>query len=48
MAAEKQIDQRIGPERERVRDLRSSAPPSPQPGPPVLNGGVELPRSNHC
>jgi hypothetical protein len=48
MAAEKQSDQRTGPERERVRDLRSPAPPSPQPGPPNFNDGLESPRSSHC
>ncbi len=44
MAAEKPSDQPSGPEREQ-KDLTS---PSPQPGPPILNGGLETPRSNHC
>jgi len=41
-------DQRSGPEHKQARDLRSPALPSPQPGPPILNGGLELPRSSHC
>jgi len=48
MAAEQQSDQRSEPERDQARDLRSPAQPSPQPGPPILNGGLELPRSSHC
>jgi hypothetical protein len=48
MAGEKQKDQSTLPEREQARDLRSPAPPSPQPGPPILNDGLELPRSSHC
>jgi hypothetical protein len=48
MAAEKQSDQRTGPERERARDLRSFAPPSPQPGPPNFNDGPEGLRSSYC
>jgi hypothetical protein len=45
MAAEKPSDQPRGPQREQAKDLTS---PSPQPGPPTLNGGLETPRSNHC
>jgi hypothetical protein len=45
MAAEKPGDQRSRPERDQAKDLRS---PAPQPGPPILNGGLETPRSNHC
>jgi hypothetical protein len=48
MAAEKQSDQRSGPERERARDLRSPAAPSPQPGPPNFSDGPEALRSSHC
>jgi hypothetical protein len=48
MAAEKQSDQRSGPERERARDLRPPTPPSPQPGPPNFSDGPETPRSSHC
>jgi hypothetical protein len=48
MAAEQPRDQRSQREREAAKDLRSPAPPSPQPNPPILNGGLESPRSNHC
>jgi hypothetical protein len=48
MAGEKQRDQRTGTEREQPKDLRSPAAPSPQPSLPILNGGLESPRSNHC
>jgi len=50
MAAEKQSDQRSGPERERARDSRLPAPSPavPQPGPPNFSDGLETPRSSHC
>jgi hypothetical protein len=45
MAAEQQSDQRSEPARDQAKDSRA---PAPQPGPPILNGGLETPRSNHC
>jgi hypothetical protein len=48
MAAEQSRNLRREPEREQARDLRSPAPPSPQPGPPILNDGPEALRSSYC
>jgi hypothetical protein len=49
MAAEQHSDQRSGPERDRVKDLPSPTPPSPQSGgAPHLNDGPEALRSSHC
>jgi hypothetical protein len=48
MAAEPQSDQHTGPEREQTEDLRSPAPPSPPPGPPIFNDGPEALRSSYC
>jgi hypothetical protein len=47
MAGDNQKDQRAGPEREQRKEVRSS-PVSAQSGPPILNHGLESPRSNDC
>jgi hypothetical protein len=48
MANENRTDQRAAPERELPKDLRSSSRPLPQSGPPILNDGLESPRSSDC
>ncbi|SHL66338.1 hypothetical protein SAMN05444159_6475 [Bradyrhizobium lablabi] len=45
MANDNQKDQRPGSAREPRKDVRS---PPAQSAPPVLNDGLESPRSNHC
>jgi hypothetical protein len=47
MATDEQQDQREGSEREQRKGVRSP-PVSAQSGPPILNDGLELPRSNDC
>ena len=47
MASDDQTDQPAGSEREQHKDVRSP-PVSAQSGPPILNDGLELPRSNDC
>ena len=46
--SENQADERAAPEREPLKDTRPSNRPLPQSGPPILNDGPELLRSNHC
>ena len=41
-------DQRVAPEREQAKGSHSATPTPQQAGPPVLNDGPELLRSNHC
>jgi hypothetical protein len=48
MPSDKQVDRPAGSEDEESKDLRSPAVPAPQPHPPILNGGLESPRSSHC
>ena len=45
MASDDQKDQREGSEREQRKNVRS---PPVSAGPPILNDGLELPRSNDC
>jgi hypothetical protein len=47
IAAENHSDQGVTA-RQTPKDLRSSAPPSPQSRPPVVNDGLETVRSNDC
>jgi hypothetical protein len=46
MANETRSDQRAAPERD--RDRQRPPPPSTQSAPPILNDGLELPRSSDC
>ena len=46
MASDTGSDSRAAPERA-PRKATHPTPPSPQ-GPPILNGGLELPRSSDC
>jgi hypothetical protein len=48
MASDNRSDQRAASGRDQIKDSRSPAQPSPRPGPPVLNGGLESLRSGHC
>jgi hypothetical protein len=48
MANENQADERAAPEREPLKDTRSSNRPLPQNGPPIFNHGLESPRSSDC
>jgi len=48
MAGENHGDQRAVPQRETIKDLRSSAKPAPPSGPAILNDGPESLRSSHC
>jgi hypothetical protein len=48
MPRENSRDERSAPERKPVDDTRSSPRPAQQNGPPILNDGPELPRSNDC
>jgi hypothetical protein len=48
MANENQTDERAAPEREPLKDLRSSGRPLPRSGPPISNDGLESPRSSDC
>jgi hypothetical protein len=48
MPSEIRSDQRVPPEREPRKDSRSTTRTSQQSGPPILNDGPELLRSNHC
>jgi hypothetical protein len=45
MASDNQKDQRSESERGPRKDVRSSPA---QSAPPILNDGLESPRSNHC
>jgi hypothetical protein len=46
--SENQADERAAPEREPLKETRSSDRPLPQSGPPILNDGLESPRSSNC
>jgi hypothetical protein len=48
MSSENKTEKSTVPEREPVKDLRSSRRPFPRSGPPILNDGLESPRSSHC
>jgi len=48
MASDNRRDQRAVSERDQIKDSRSPTRPSPRPGPPVLNDGLESLRSGHC
>jgi hypothetical protein len=48
MPSENQRDQRATSEREQHKGSRPPARPSPRPGPPALNDGLEGLRSGHC
>jgi hypothetical protein len=48
MASEHHGDRQAADQRKQPSDPRSPAPPLPQGGPPLLNEGLEVPRSSHC
>jgi hypothetical protein len=48
MASEQGTDQQAPDQRKEPRDPRSPTPPLPQGGPPLVNDGLEVPRSSHC
>jgi hypothetical protein len=48
MPSESSRDERAAPERKPGDDTRSPPRPAQQNGPPILNDGPELPRSNDC
>jgi hypothetical protein len=48
MAGENHGDQRPVPQRETIKDLRSSTKPAPPSGPAILNDGPESLRSSDC
>jgi hypothetical protein len=48
MASENGRDQQTADQRKQPRDPRSPAPPLPQGGPPLVNDGLETPRSGDC
>jgi hypothetical protein len=48
MADENHGDPRALPQRETIKDLRSSTKPVPPSGPAILNDGPESLRSSHC
>jgi hypothetical protein len=48
MASENHGDQRAVKRLETVKDSRPGTKPAPPRNPPILNDGLELPRSSHC
>jgi hypothetical protein len=48
MVSENGRDQQTADQRKQPRDPRSPAPPLPQGGPPLVNDGLEVPRSGDC
>jgi hypothetical protein len=48
MPSESSSDKRGTPQRKPLEDARSPQRPAQQDGPPILNDGPELPRSNDC
>ena len=48
MASENHGDPRAVKSLETIKDLRGIAKPSAPSNPPILNNGLEVPRSSHC
>jgi hypothetical protein len=48
MASENHGDPRTVKSLETIKDLRGIAKPLPPSNPPILNNGLEVPRSSHC
>ena len=48
MASENHGDPRAVKSLETIKDLREIAKPLPPSNPPILNNGLEVPRSSHC
>ena len=48
MASETHGDPRAVKSLETIKDLRAIAKPLPPSNPPILNNGLETPRSSHC
>ncbi len=48
MASENHGDPRAVKSLETIKDLRAVTKPLPSGNPPILNNGLELPRSSHC
>jgi hypothetical protein len=48
MASENHDDPRAVKSLETIKDLRAIAKPSAPSNPPILNNGLEVPRSSHC
>ena len=48
MASENHGDPRAVKSLETIKDLRAVTKPSPPSNPPILNNGLEVPRSSHC
>ena len=48
MASEYQNDRRAASARKEIRPPHSPAQPLPPGGPPIVNDGLETPRSSHC
>ena len=48
MASENHGDPRAVKSLETIKDLRAVTKPLPPGNPPILNNGLEVPRSSHC